>query len=239
MNTVVAGITYRALLGRRRVLLLLLLPLALIGLAVLLRLTGSADQRSTILLMQNFAITTMLPLLGLIAGTGVIAPEIDDGTIIHLMSKPISRPVIAQTKFLVAASLLALFAAVPTYAAAWLLVSNEDGIATGFALGSLLGGIAYAAVFLLLGVITRHAVTIGIIYALIWEGMVGTFVQGARNFSIQQWAKSIADQLSTSAFVEKASVSIGFAVPAVVIVTIGAVFWAGVRLRAFSLTGDE
>lgn len=238
MNGVVAGITYRAVLGRRRIVLLILLPLALIGLAVLLRLLGSADQVSAVTLMQKFAIGTMLPLLGLIAGTGVIAPEIDDGTIIHLMSKPISRPVIAQTKFLVAASLLALFAAVPTYAAAWLLVRNEEGIALGFGLGALVAGIAYAAVFLFLGVVTRHAVTIGIIYALVWEGLVGNFVPGARKFSIQQWAQAIADQVSTwqSDFTD---VTLGFAVPALIIVTVGSVIWAGQRLRVFSLTGDE
>ncbi|GAA3528874.1 ABC transporter permease [Nonomuraea rosea] len=238
MNTVVAGITYRALLGRRRIILLLLLPLVLIGLAVLLRLVGSADQRSAVLLMQNFAINTMLPLLGLIAGTGVIAPEIDDGTIIHLLSKPISRPVIAQTKFLVAASLLAVFAAVPTYVAAWLLVSNEDGIAPGFALGVLVAGFAYAAVFLLLGVVTRHAVTIGIVYALVWESVVGGFVPGARKFSIQYWGQSIADQISDSAFLTT-NVSLSFAIPALIVVTLGGVLWAGHRLRAFALTGDE
>jgi ABC-2 type transport system permease protein len=238
MNTVVAGITYRALLGRRRIILLLLLPLALIGLAVLLRVVVGTDQHSAVLLMQNFAINTVLPLLGLIAGTGVIAPEIDDGTIIHLLSKPISRPVIARTKFLVAVSLLVLFAAVPTYLSAWLLVSNEDGIAPGFALGALAAGIAYAAVFLLLGVITRHAVTIGIIYALVWEGLVATLIPGARKFSIQQWGQAIADQISDSAFL-KTEVTLGFAVPALIIVTVGAVFWAGRRLRAFSLTGDE
>lgn len=238
MNTVIAGITYRALLGRRRIILLLLLPVALIGLAVLLLLVDSGDQRSAILLMQNFAIAPMLPLLGLIAGSGVIAPEIDDGTVIHLMSKPISRPVIARTKFLVAASLVALFAAVPTYVAAWLLIGNEDDIALGFAAGSLVAGIAYAAVFLLLGVITRHAVTIGIIYALVWEGLVGGFVTGAKKFSIQQWGQSVADLISSSPFLTT-DVTLGFAVPALIVVTAGAVFWAGLRLRAFSLTGDE
>ncbi|MEV0623261.1 ABC transporter permease subunit [Nonomuraea sp. NPDC050404] len=238
MNTVVAGITYRALLGRRRIILLLLLPLALIGLAVLFRVFGGADQRSAVLLLQNFAIGTMLPLLGLIAGTGVIAPEIDDGTIIHLMSKPISRPVIVQTKFLVAASLLALFAAVPTYAAGWLLIRNEDGIAAGFALGTLVAGIAYAAVFLLLGIVTRHAVTIGIIYALVWESLVGNLIPGARKFSIQHWGQSIADQFTTSPFF-KAEVALGVAIPALLLITVAAVLWAGQRLRAFSLTGDE
>ncbi|MFG3435664.1 ABC transporter permease [Nonomuraea sp. NPDC047897] len=238
MNTVVAGITYRALLGRRRIVLLLLLPLGLLGLAVLLRLTGNADQRYATLLMENFALGTMLPLLGLIVGTGVIAPEIDDGTIIHLMAKPISRPVIAQTKFLVAASLLVVFAALPTYLAVWLLVRNEDGMAAGFAVGSLVAGIAYAAVFLLLGVVTRHAVTIGVVYALVWESLVGNFVPGARKFSIQQWGRTVADQLSTSVYL-KAEIALGFAVPALVIATVVAVVWAGLRLRAFSLTGDE
>jgi ABC-2 type transport system permease protein len=238
VNTVVASITYRAVLGRRRVLLLILLPLTLIGLAVLLRAIGSADENAAVTLMRTFAIGTMLPLLGLIAGTGVIAPEIDDGTILHLLSKPISRPVIAYTKFAVAASLLALFAAVPTYVAAYVLVQGESGVAFGFALGSLIGGIAYAAVFLLLGVVTRHAVTVGIIYALVWEGLIGGYVPGARKFSVQQWAQAIADQISSSAFF-KADVTLGFAIPAILIVTIGAVVWAGQRLRSLSLTGDE
>ncbi|WP_223166970.1 ABC transporter permease [Nonomuraea sp. SYSU D8015] len=238
MNTVVAGITYRALLGRRRIILLLLLPLALLGLAVLFRVVAGNDQFMAVQLMQKFAIGTMLPLLGVIAGTGVIAPEIDDGTIIHLMSKPISRPTIIQTKFLVAASLLAVFGAVPTYFAAWLLAGNEDGIAAGFALGALVGGIAYAAVFLLLGVVTRHAVTIGIIYALVWESVVGGFIPGARQYSIQHWAGSIADQVSDSSFL-KSDVTLGFAVPALLLVTVAGVVWAGQRLRVFSLTGDE
>ncbi|MFC4590478.1 ABC transporter permease [Sphaerisporangium corydalis] len=237
MNSVVAGITYRAVLGRRRVFLLLLLPLVLIGLALLLRAVGSTDERATVTLMQVYAIGTMLPLLGLIAGTGTIAPEIDDGTIIHLLSKPISRPVIATTKFAVAASMLALFAAVPTFIAAYLLIGDEAGIASGFAVGALVGGIAYAAVFLLLGVVTRHAVTIGIIYAVVWENLIGGYVPGARNFSIQQWAQTFAAQITTSGFF-KATVGMGFAVPAVLIVTIGSVVWAGQRLRSLSLTGD-
>ncbi|GGS80703.1 ABC transporter permease [Planobispora rosea] len=238
MNGVIAGITYRALLGRRRVWLLVLLPAVLLALAVLLRVIGADGERATVELLRTFAIGVMLPLLGVIAGTGVIAPEIDDGTIVHLLSKPISRPVIAQTKFLVAASVVAAFATVPTFAAAYLLIGLEAGVASGFALAALVGGVAYAAVFMLLGVVTRHAVTIGIIYAVIWEGVVGNFVPGARRYSVQQWAQTVADQVSSSAFLTT-DIGIGFAVSALVVVSVGAVLWAGRRLRSFSLTGDE
>ncbi|MBG0827766.1 ABC transporter permease subunit [Planomonospora sp. ID67723] len=238
MNGVIAGISYRALLGRRRIWLLALLPVVLLGLAVLLRAVGADGERATVQLLQNFAIGVMLPLLGLIAGTGVIAPEIDDGTIIHLLAKPISRPVIAQTKFLVAASVVAAFATVPTFLAAYLLVGLESGVAAGFALGALIGGVAYAAVFMLLGVVTRHAVTVGIAYAVIWEGLVGNLVPGARRFSIQQWAQTVADQISSSAFLTT-GIGLGFAATALAVVTVGGVVWAGQRLRSFSLTGDE
>lgn len=237
MNTVVASITYRALLSSRRIWLLIALPIVLIGLALLLRAIGSADEATAVALMQAFAIGMMLPLLGLIAGTGVIAPEMDDGTIIHLLAKPISRPVVAQTKFLVAASVLAVFAAVPTFVAAYLLVRDESGVAYGFALGALAAGIAYAALFMLLGVLTRHAVTIGIAYVLIWEGAVSGFVPGARTFSIRQWAQTIADSVSSSVFFSS-EITLGFAVPALIVVTMGSVLWAGQRLRRFSLTGD-
>ncbi|MEV7005462.1 ABC transporter permease subunit [Streptosporangium sp. NPDC051022] len=238
MNAVIAGISYRALLGRRRIWLLVLLPVLLIGMAVLIRVFSGVSERLTIQFLEKFALGAVLPLLGLIAGTGVIAPEIDDGTVVHLLAKPISRPVIARTKFLVAASMLALFAAVPTFVAAYLLINLESGIAYGFAVGALAGGIAYAALFMLLGVLTRHAVTIGIAYALIWEGVVGNFVPGARRFSIQQWAQTVADQVSSSPFLSS-ELTIGFAVTALLVVTVGAVVWAGQRLRSFSLTGDE
>ncbi|GAA0395670.1 ABC transporter permease [Microbispora corallina] len=238
MNTVVADITYRAMLGRKRIWLLVLLPLALVVIAALFRLIGGQDEHTAVTLMRSFAIGTMLPLLGLIAGTGVVAPEIEDGTIIHLLAKPISRPVIALTKFVVAASLVVVLAGVSTFAAAYLLAGGDSGVATGFTLGAVVGGIAYAAVFLLLGVLTRHAVTVGVIYALVWEGVVGGYVPGARKFSIQQWAQSVADHVSSSPFFST-DVALGFALPAMVIVTVGALLWAGQRLRSLSLTGDD
>ncbi|GIH29155.1 ABC transporter permease [Acrocarpospora phusangensis] len=238
MNSVVASITYRAMLGRKRVWLLALLPVALIAIAVLLRLIGAGHESTTVTLMETFAIGAILPLLGLIAGTGVIAPEIEDGTIIHLLSKPIPRHRIMVTKFAVAASLMVVFAGVPTFLAGYLMIGTEANVAAGFALGAAIGGIAYAAVFLLVGVLTKHAVVVGIIYALVWEGAIGGYVPGARKLSIQQWARTLADQVTTSPAL-KPDVALSFALPAIVIVTVVAVIWAGQRLRGLSLTGDE
>ncbi|GLV52094.1 ABC transporter permease [Thermobispora bispora] len=232
-----ANITYRAMLGRKRVWPLVLLPVFLLLMAGALRLLNGQDEQLAVNMLRSFAIGTVVPLIALIVGTGVIAPEIEDGTIVHLLAKPIPRAVIAFTKFTVAATLVVAFAVVPTVAAAWVLIGMESGVTAGYALGALAAGVVYTAVFLALGIVTRHAITIGVGYVLIWENLIAPRVPGARRVSVQQWAHTIADQISSSVFV-KSDVALGLALPAVVIVTAGALLWAARRLRAFSLTGD-
>jgi ABC-2 type transport system permease protein len=53
MNSVIAYITFRGMLGRRRALLLFLLPAVLLLLSIVLRVTGHSDlDTATALLMQ-------------------------------------------------------------------------------------------------------------------------------------------------------------------------------------------
>src|ERR1044072_2653826 len=102
----VARLTYRALLGRRRALILFALPVLLIVIAALVRgLTGADDQTASDLL-GGFALATMVPLIGVIAGTGAIGPEIDDGSVVYLLGKPVERPTIIFTKMIIRSSIV-------------------------------------------------------------------------------------------------------------------------------------
>src|SRR5258708_30574745 len=109
MNPTIAYITFRAMLGRKRALLLFALPAILLLLAVILRLTGHNDLQISTNVLEKFALGTLLPLLGLIVGSGVIGPEIDDGQIMYVLTKPIPRPVIVTTKPAVAIVPMVLF----------------------------------------------------------------------------------------------------------------------------------
>jgi ABC-2 type transport system permease protein len=238
MNATIAYITFRAMLGRKRALLLFALPAVLLVLAVGLRLTGNNDLNITTTVLQRFALTTLLPLLALIAGTGVIGPEIDDGQIMYILTKPIPRPVIIMTKLAVAIALMIAFAVVPTLVAGLILTGNTAEVTAGFAVGTLVGGVAYCAVFVVLAVASRNAVTIGLLYALVWETLIGNFAPGARSLSIQQWALSVTDAVSSASTVTS-EVRFGLAVVFLVIVTaLGATF-AAVRLRTLSVASAE
>jgi len=238
MNATVAAITLRALVGRRRVMLLLALPVVLLVLAAALRLGGVADTGSARAVLAALALGTLVPLLSLIIGTGVIGPEIDDGSIVYLLSKPVSRSVIVLTKFAVATGCIALFAALPTLLAGLLMVGDDGGLAVAYAVGSLVGGVAYCAVFLLLGVVSRHAVVIGLLYALLWESLIGGYVPGARTLSVQQWAVSVTSALADAGAVA-ADVRLAVAVAMLAVVTVAATVYAGQRLRSLKLAGES
>src|ERR1700759_5522120 len=112
-NPTVARLTYRALLGRRRAAILFVLPALLIVISGPVRSFSGADDQVPADLLGSFALATMVPLIGVIAGTGAIGPEIDDGSIVYLLAKPLSRHSIATTKALGAMGGILLFAALP------------------------------------------------------------------------------------------------------------------------------
>ncbi|MEV5569381.1 ABC transporter permease [Spirillospora sp. NPDC052269] len=237
MNSTIAMITFRSMLGRRRALLLFVLPGVLLLLALILRLTNTNDLQVDTDVLQKFALGAVLPLLALIAGTGVIGPEIDDGQIMYILTKPIPRQVVILTKLAVAIVLVALFAAVPTLLAG-LILGAPAGITPAFTVGVLAGGVAYASVFVALGVMSRNAVTIGLLYALVWESLFGNFAPGAKKASILQWALSVTDSL-TDASTVKSAVSLPTAAILLVVVTLASTVLASVRLRSLTVASAE
>jgi ABC-2 type transport system permease protein len=244
MNATIAQLTLRNLLGRRRALLLLALPVVLIGLSLIVRLSVDAGSREEVAvgLLGAFALGTIIPLLGLIAGTGAIGPEIDDGSIVYLLAKPINRHTIVLSKLAVAIGVVSVFGGVPVFISGLILSGTADRLWLAYGLGALVAGAAYSALFLLLAVITRNAVVIGLIYALVWESVVGSFVPGAQALSIQQWSLA-----ATRAVVGKraevldvvAAVRPEIALPLLAVVAVVATWFAGSRLRSLRLAGDD
>ena len=238
MNSTIAYLTFRGMLGRRRTLLLFALPAVLVILAIVLRATGNNDLQTTTNVMQKFGVAVLLPLLALIVGTGVIGPEIDDGQIMYVLTKPVPRQVITTTKLLVAIALIALFGVLPGFIAAFIMAGATAQLAVAFAVGMLAGGIAYCAIFVALAVMSRFAVVIGLLYVLVWESLIGNFATGAKSASIQQWALSVTD-LFTSATAVTSEVSLGTAITWLVLVSAAGTLLAAIRLRSLRIASAE
>lgn len=235
----VARLTYRALLGRRRALILFILPALLILISVAVRMLSGADDQTAANVLGGFALATMVPLIGVIAGTGAIGPEIDDGSIVYLLSKPVKRPTIVFTKLIVAIAVTMAFSALPTAIAGFILNGNGQQIAVAYAIAALVASIAYSALFLLLGTVSRHAVVIGLVYALVWEALFGSLVAGARTLSVQQWSLAVAEKVTGENGVITSDVGLPLAVVLLAGVTAVATWYAGQKLRTMTLAGEE
>ncbi|MEV7178803.1 ABC transporter permease [Kitasatospora sp. NPDC093679] len=238
MNVTVARLTVRGLLGRRSGILLLVVPALLLLVAVIARLTADTPEDLAATVLGRLGMGTLLPILTLVVGTGVIATEIEDGSIVYLLAKPLPRHWIITTKLTVAVAATWLLAAVPTLIAGLVLCGTRDGLAVAYTAGTLVAGTAYSALFLLLGVATRHAVVAGLGYALVWESLVGNFVPGARTLSVQQWGLSVAKSIAARGSIE-ADVALTVAVPLLVVVAVAATLLAAVRLGGLTLAGEE
>jgi ABC-2 type transport system permease protein len=227
----------KSIFGRWRGVLLFVLPVILVGLAALVRGLAGQDLEPTQHVLYGLGLVVVVPLVSLLATSGLLAAEIDDGAISYLLAKPVSRYTIVASKLLVALLCVVAFGAVPMLIAGFVLLPSQPSVAVGFAVAALLGGSAYCAVFAWLSVLTRHAVVFGLVYLLIWEGLLGGLLDGIRWLSITRWSAEVADRIASLELVD--NLPLIYALIALAVVVAGGIWLTGRELRAFNLTGDE
>jgi len=230
-------VTLRGLLGRRRTFLLVLLAGLPVLIALLVRVTGGRPDADRVL--DTLVVRTVMPLVALIVGTAAIGSEIDDGTAVFLMVKPIARWRIALSKIAVAAGLTSALVVSAVVLTGLLLGSRNDTTTTvvAYAVACLVGGSAYASAFMALSAFTSRALLLGLAYTLIWEGVLAGLLEGTRFLSIRQATLGLAAALGAKVPGDPLSPTISVLVLGTVL--IGAFLLASWRLARFEIRGGD
>ncbi|HEU5324641.1 MAG TPA: ABC transporter permease [Candidatus Limnocylindria bacterium] len=240
MTATLAALTIRALLNRRRTLLLVLLAALIVVVAALFRLSDPSPQeasRFTGRLLADFGLAVLLPLVSVIVGTATIGSELDDGTIIYLLSKPIARVRIGLVK-LVVAWLVTILIVVPAILLAGLVGNGGDSaLGLAYAVAAVVGALEYTAIFAALSLVTSRALVVGLAYVVIWEGVIAGLFAGTRTVSVRQHALAIADAFGAQGSVS-AALELGTAVTVTVVVTLLAAALMIRRLQGVELRGE-
>ena len=236
LNGVIIKLTFRATMGRRRALLFAIPPVILVAIAALLTATARSGSWQPEFL-GDFGFSVVIPLTSLIIGTSVLGAEIDDGSIVHLLATPVPRSQVVMSKFLVAAVLTIAFGAIPEYLAALIAKGPVSSLAVGLLAGALVAAVIYNAVFVMLSVLTSRAIAVGLLYLLVWEGLLANLVPGVGLLSVSQYSLSVANSIARDQTLH-AHLSLGTAVVMGVIVTAAALTICTRRLSAFSIRGD-
>ncbi len=200
MIATIARAAERGLLGRRRTLLIVMFAAAPVVIAAVLRTGGATTDavRLTVGLLDNLVVRTVLPLVALVLGTGVLGSDLEDGTAVYVLARPIARWRIVLANELVAGLLTVGLLAIVTLAAGMICGGGRgaERVVLAYTVAVAIGAILYVGVFLALSIVTGRALIVGLAYVLIWEGLLAGLLEGTQVLSIRQYTLAIARALA-------------------------------------------
>lgn len=239
MISTLAVITLRSLLNRRRTVLLALASALVVLIAALFRLSSPTDSEALRFagrLLADFGIGVVVPLVAVIVGTAAIGSEIEDGTIVYLLSKPVPRLAVVAVKLLVSWAVASAIVVPGIWLGGLVATGGNPGLGTAYAVAAIVAGLEYTAIFVALSLVSSRALVIGLAYVVVWEGVVAGLFEGTRSLSVRQHALTVADALGGQGAVP-ATLGVE-AIVVLAIVTAGAFVIAVRRLERVELRGE-
>ncbi len=230
------AVTYRVILrqlvttGRVIALGLIGVAVAVVGWAV-----GRSNEPFEFIRLENavgvvslVAFTIVVPVVALVFAAASLGDTREDGTLVYLWLRPMRRWTVVVGAWLAALTVSVPLTVIPVAVTAVLLdVGGELVWATVIA--SVVGVIAYSALFVLLGLLVKNAIVWGLAYIIMWEGVVAAFGSSAAKVAIRGYTSSI---LTARTGVElqlgDVSQAVGIVVP--VVIAVVALALAAIRL---------
>lgn len=106
----------------------------------------------------------LVPMFAISYGSSTIGGEREDQSLIYLLVTPIPRAAVYLTKAIAVSVLVALWSGASLLLLCWLSGDPGEKLLLIYLPASLLGGLMYASVFLLLGAMFRHGTIMSLAY---------------------------------------------------------------------------
>ena len=233
-------LTLRQLLGRWRVLLIVFLA----SLPTLIVLLVKWQDPENAVYNQEFVqgmidamiVGGIMPIVTMTVAAAAFGNELEDRTLYYLVLKPLSRVHIILAK-LAATFILAAPVVVASGVVATALVGADAGAVFTVGIALLAGVAAYASIFTWAGLITPRALSYGLVYVLVWEGILSSFLTGVRYLSVRGYTLSLLHGIDAKNFeiLEERVIAFPAAIVGAVGVALVFFFLAQHRLRTMDV----
>jgi len=191
----------KLLLNRRWVIVALVAALVAVVMGYVASQTqaGIMDEGSS--LMSTLVLTFLLPVMALIYGASMIRNEMDDRSITHVITSPVDRRVSYLGYYLSLIGVLSVMLLIIGFVgwSAFFLTEGAGADAfsllLSYSLLLIIGSMVYCSLFLALGVILKQPIYFGLLYAFVWEGLIGSVPGAIGHYTVMYNLKVIGAEL--------------------------------------------
>jgi ABC-2 type transport system permease protein len=151
-------------------------------------------------LMDTLILFFFMPVMAMIFGSSLIRDEIDDKSITHVAAAPLDRAFAYVGYYLPLAIAVAL-SMVAISSVGFVAFFGQHGFgsetleiyAVIVAL-VVIGSFVYSSLFLAISVLFNKPVMVGLFYAFIWEGYIGSLSGAIQNASVKHYLRSLGSE---------------------------------------------
>ncbi|NQW22257.1 MAG: ABC transporter permease [SAR202 cluster bacterium] len=230
-------VSIRQLTGPWRIVLVLLLAALPVGLAVIVHFVADDDpsfhRDFTTNLLDHMLITGILPIITMALATSAFGNELEDRTLGYLSLTPLARWRIFLPKMLASLVICGPLLLISGITATLLGFDGEVRPTVAVAVALSVGVLSYSAIFTWAGLVTTRALPFALVYVLLWEGVISSFIRGVDYLSVRGYTLAIMSGLDKPSFPALGEQVIEFPVAVVgaAIVTVLFLFLGVRRLR--------
>ena len=140
--------------------------------------------------ISYMGLSILVPIVALIFASASLGDTREDGTLVYLWLRPISRLSVSTGAWAASVTIVLQLTVIPMTVSA-LLLDAGNSVVTATMITSILAVVAYSGLFVTLGLIVKNPVLWGLAYIFIWEAIVASFAKPAAALAVSGYSRAI------------------------------------------------
>lgn len=180
--------------------------------------------------VSYMGLSILVPIVALIFASASLGDTREDGTLVYLWLRPISRLSVSTGAWAASVTIALPLTVIPMTVSA-LLLDAGNSVVTATIITSILAVVAYSGLFVTLGLIVKNPVLRGLAYIFIWEAIVASFAKPAAALAVSGYSRAIITGRTNVEFDYLFDPSQSVSILMLIIITIAGIAFSSARLN--------
>ena len=180
--------------------------------------------------VSYMGLSILVPIVALIFASASLGDTREDGTLVYLWLRPISRLSVSTGAWAASVTIALPLTVIPMTISA-LLLDAGNRVVTATIITSILAVVAYSGLFVTLGLIVKNPVLWGLAYIFIWEAIVASFAKPAAALAVSGYSRAIITGRTNVEFDYLFDPAQSVSILMLIIITIAGIAFSSARLN--------